>query len=536
MNPHVSTKCAGRLLIALAAIASILFAAGCGSSSTTPTNPVGFGNSSLKGTYVFSSQGTDVNGYPVAMAGTLVANGTGGTGGITGGTIDIIDQGFSSAPSTAAQSITSGSYEVASDGRGQASLTSTAYGTYVLDFVLTSTSHGLVSEFDGYGTGSGTLDLQTAVTSLSQLAAPYAFTVAGSDSNDGLFAIAGAFTLNASGVSTAGIEDFNEAGIVENESLTATATLGSGTGPGQIVLSSSSFPLTFDFYPIDATHWKLIETDYAEFVAGDVFTQTGASIPTGAMAFTMEGGITVPIAVAGFMTDNGTTVAGSEDVNNDGNVVTGTTFTGNSGAAGSVGGRVVVTLTGFNPASTVVLYPSIGGTLMLETDSANVTVGAAYAQQSVTTGLSAASQPFGFNLSAVNVSGGTGAFYEEDDIAQFTTNTSSGFSGTVDINDEGSPTSLALSGTYTLSSPLSNGGSATTTAGSSAFVSFNFYPVSDSQFLVLETDTSTSSIGAQIGVGTFELQSPPSSAAAAARKAISMVRPVVRPHAALRRK
>jgi hypothetical protein len=527
MNPHASTKCAGRLLVVLAAIATILFAAGCGSSnSTTPTNPVGFSNSSLNGTYVFSSQGVDSYGYPVSMAGTLVANGTGGTGGITGGTIDIIDQGFSSAPSPAAQPITSGSYEVDTDGRGQASLTSTAYGTYVLDFVLTSTSHG---------PGSGTLDLQTAVASLSQLAAPYAFTVAGSDSNDGLFAIAGAFTLNASGVSTAGIEDFNEAGIVENESLTATATLGSGTGPGQIVLSSSSFPLTFDFYPIDATHWKLIETDYAEFVAGDVFTQTGASIPTGAMAFTMEGGITVPIAVAGFMTDNGTNVTGSEDVNNDGNVVTGATFTGNAGAAGSVGGRVVVTLTGFNPASTLVLYPSVGGTLLLEIDSANVTVGAAYAQQSVTTGLSAASQPFGFNLSAVNVSGGTGAFYEEDDIAQFTTNASNGFSGAVDINDDyGNGTytlssDLALSGTYTLASPASSGGSATTTAGGSAFVSFNFYPVSDSQFLVLETDST------QIGAGTFELQSPPSSALAS-RRAISIVRPLARTHAALRHK
>ena len=62
MNPLASTKCAGRLLMALAAISSILFAAGCGSSSslTTP-NPVGFNNGSLNGTYVISISGTDVN-------------------------------------------------------------------------------------------------------------------------------------------------------------------------------------------------------------------------------------------------------------------------------------------------------------------------------------------------------------------------------------------------------------------------------------------------------------------------------------------
>jgi len=58
---------------------------------------------------------------------------------------------------------------ITSDGRGLASLTS-AYGTYGFDFVLYSTSSGLITEYDANGTGSGTLDLQTAVTSLSALA------------------------------------------------------------------------------------------------------------------------------------------------------------------------------------------------------------------------------------------------------------------------------------------------------------------------------------------------------------------------------
>jgi len=39
MNPLASTKCAGRLLMALAAFTSILLIAGCSSSSKTPTNP-----------------------------------------------------------------------------------------------------------------------------------------------------------------------------------------------------------------------------------------------------------------------------------------------------------------------------------------------------------------------------------------------------------------------------------------------------------------------------------------------------------------
>jgi hypothetical protein len=532
MNPHAFTRLAGRVLLVLAAMTITAFLASCGSSSSsTAINPVGFSNSSLSGTYVFSSQGADAaNGYPLAVAGTLVAN---GTGGITGGTIDVVDPAFdispSVPPSPAAQTIASGSYAVGSDGRGQASLTTTAYGTYILDFVLISGSRGLVSEFDGNGTGSGTIDLQTAVTGVSQLAGPYAFSLGGSDSISSLAPLAtvGAFTLNSSGASTAGIEDFNDAGVVGNESLTGTiTTLGTGTGPGQITLVTSSLPLTFDFYPIDASHWKLIETDYSKFIAGDVFTQTGSSIPTGAMAFTMQGGITAPIAVAGFITDNGTTVSGSEDVNDAGTVVTQTTFSGMAGAAGSVGGRVVASLSGFNPATSVVLYPSGGGTLMLEIDGSNLTVGAGQTQQAGAA--LAASQALGFNLSAVNISGGAGALYEEDDIAQFTT-TSSGFTGAIDINDEGtlSP-GQALVGSYTLASPATNGGSVTTTAAGSQFVSFNFYPVSSGQFLVLETD------GNQIGAGTFEAQSPTAQVAQSSH--MSMMPLVVRPRAAFRRR
>jgi len=74
------------------------------------------------------------------------------------------------------------------------------------------------------------------------------------------------------------------------------------------------------------------------------------------------------------------------------------------------------------------------------------------------------------NLSAINTSEGEGEFFEEDDIAQFTT-TSSGFSGVVDINDEGTTTpNQALAGTYPTAT------SVTTTIGSNAFVSFNSIP------------------------------------------------------------
>jgi hypothetical protein len=357
------------------------------------------------------------------------------------------------------------------------------------------------------------------------LAGPYAFSLAGSDSNGFPFATAGAFALNSSGTSTAGVQDFNDNGVPFTQgALTATATLGSGTGPGLITLSANFGPLSFDFYPIDSTHFKLIETDYIEFLAGDAFTQTGASIPTGPMVFTMSGGtnglIANGVANGGLMTSDGTGnfSGGLEDVNNGGSVPPQVNFTGalDAGESGPVGGRVFVDLTGFFPATNWVIYPSSGGLLMLEMDHAAVTAGVAYAQQ--VGAAIAPAQAYGLNLSAFNIAGPN----VEDDIAQFTT-TSTGFSGIVDINDNfgvGTVLSpdLSLSGTYTLDSPSTGRGEATSTAGGVQFVGFTFYAVNPSTILFLETDS------VQIGTGIFEAQSAPEGMA---QSRFSLVHPAV---------
>ena len=518
-------------LVLFLALSTLSLLVACGSNGRPPANKVGFGQSSLSGTYVFSTTGVDVNGAFLALAGTLVAN---GTGGITGGTMDVV--GVEVTPSTPIAQAITGTYSVGTDGRGQANIRSSV-GQFILDFVLTSTSHGLITEFDGNGTGSGTIDLQTALTGLSQLAGNYAFSFAGVDSTAiNPLATAGAFTFDSTGDITAGVEDFNDNGLPATKqplSDSVAATLGSGTGPGSITLSTALGVLTFDFYPIDATHLKFIETDYTNaFLAGDVFTQAGASIPNGSMVFTMAGGTnnTGPIADGGVMTSDGTGnfSNGLEDINDAGTVsVAQLAFSGtlNAAASGPVGGRVVVGLTGFVPASEWVIYPSSGGLLILETDSVTAS-GAAYAQTSQTL----AATNYGFNLSATNISNvgiGGGAF-EEDDIAQFLT-TSTTFSGVVDINDTNAgvgTSSQSLSGSFPNTPPVdaTGRGMATTTN----FANFTFYVVDPSTVLLIETDSN------QIGAGIFETQTAPA-AQAAARQAISVVHPAVRSHGAIRR-
>ena len=158
MNPLGATKYARRLLMALTAIASILLLASCGSSSSLlRPNPQGFNDGSLTGTYVISISGTDVNTstnpapiVPFAIVGTITAD---GNGNIKGGTVDINDPGNLGVHTGQAVSSSSG-YHIGQDGRGTGTLV-TSVATFKVDFVLTSASHGLISRFDGFGTGSG---------------------------------------------------------------------------------------------------------------------------------------------------------------------------------------------------------------------------------------------------------------------------------------------------------------------------------------------------------------------------------------------
>jgi hypothetical protein len=511
---------ANRIILPLA-IGSLALLAACFNNNNGPApNSEGFTVSNLTGTYVFFSQGFDGNGFPLTVAGAFAAN---GSGGVTGGSMDAIDPNVGVATN---QPITSGSYNVKSDGRGQVTLTSSV-GTFVLDVVLTSgsgglSSHGLVTEFDANGSGSGTLDLQTAIASQSQITGPYAFIFAGSDGGGNAFATTGAFALNSSGTTTAGVEDFNDGGLpFLNQTLSGSALVASGTSPGAMSLTSAFGPLAFDFYPIDTTHFKVVETDNLEFMAGDVFTQTGASIPTSPMVFTMSGGVSAAIANGGVMTStgNGNFTGGLEDLNDDGVIPAQIAFSGTGVSGGSVGGRVIVNLTNFVPATQWVIYPSSGGVLILEADSLNATIGTAYAQ---TTGATlSTTQGYGFNLSAFNTTG-----FVENDIAEFVS-VSGAYTGAIDVSDDdGAGISLAPNQKFNVSftGPDTTGrGTATTTAAGSDYVSFDFYTIDDSTVLLLETDAN------QIGTGIFGLQTS-SGSSVAARGAFSTARPLGRAH------
>lgn len=508
--------------------------AGCGGGTSVPAPvppPSGnFSNADLNGTYTFSVAGANVNGV-FAMAGTFVACGCSG-GTISSGTVDLNDPSGPAAASTIGSNST---YQVTADGRGIARLFITMTGNITqeidLDFVLTSSSHGLVSRFDGLGTGSGTIDLQpAAVTQNTLTATPYAFFLSGGDNNNAAFSTVGAFTLGSSGAITTGVEDFNENGTPSTQLALSSGsfTVGSGTNPGSATLTTTFGSFGFSVYAIDAKHFKVIENDGQAVLVGDVFAQTNTTIPAGNLVFTMSGlDSTNDIFVTlGVMASDGASLitSGSEDVNDAGLVDNGTNpatpsaFTGSFSSSSSGGGRYLFTMSNFVGGTQFAAYPSSGGLLMLEVDGVNagVTAGVAVKQQAGAT--VNASQGYGLNMTGEDTSN----VINFDEIAEFTT-TSTGMTGLIDVNDANLFTA-SMNGTYSVgadgfgSAGFNNGG----------FAGMFFYAVDDSTALLISTDST------QAALGSFVMQTPGASGAnsSLARAAASMPMLRVLPHVA----
>ncbi len=533
MNSLALTQRFVRVLVSLAAVTSLFFTAGCGSSAPAKSNPVGFSASSLSGTYVFSTSGVDsTNGVFQATTGVFTANGgTGGSNSISTGQIDI--NGFTAGEISTA--ITGGTYSVNTDGRGTATLNFS--GTSItLDFVLTApaggpsapSTHGLVTEFDTAGSGSGTLDMQNA----GNLVGSYSFGLAGAySSGNSPLAMVGAFTPNDGNIT--GLTDINanQIALGGTAGLTLTGTVTTGS-PGTAVLNSfngNTLIATYNFhvYEIDPTHLKFIETDTGTIMAGDAFTQQ-TSLPQGGYAYVLEGeDSSGPIAEGGYFTSDGTSTiiaGGLEDYNDAGNFVPENTTVGGSFTPFS-GGRTQLTLTGFyngtaSTTATFAAYPSSGGVQLLEIDDEGITGGYALAQGTPTT---LAATDYALNLSGINPNS------EEDDIAEFAL-TGTNYQGVEDVNDDGSlGPRVAFNGTITPDTSITGHGAAVTNGE----INFNYY-VADSgaTALIIDTDANPSP---QVGIGSIESQNI-TSAEAASRSHALISRPLGKRTGAFRRK
>jgi hypothetical protein len=526
------------LLLVLSTVSLLVGCGGNGNPVPIPPPSGIFTVADLSGPYVFSVSGLDFNGAPIAIVGIFNAN---AKGGITGGTIDINDA--EATPVFAVPINNNGFYSVSVDGRGQMTIglpnNSNPFGpgaNLTFDFVITSSSHGLITEFDGNASGSGSFDLQDTTVTQASLAGPYAFSFSGAaPSLTANFSTVGAFTLDENGNISLGGIDFNYAGVAApylNESLNGVVTLGPTSTPST-TLASPSFTLTFDVYAVDSTHLKFIEMDSGPIVSGDAFSQTTSILNAGTMAFTLTSfNPQNPFAAGGYLTTDGEGgISGTEDYNNGNPSINAFPFTGNYSNAGSVtpSRYVFNNFLSFVGGSQYVAYPSSGGLLLMEADDLGITVGAAYLQ---TTNLFPSSQGYGMNLSGFNLGQSTGFEAEVDDIAQFST--TSTVTGILDENfaPNGVPNPdlpivdvvygpVDPSGRYSFEAAVGDNNATSLNTG---FL-LTLYSADGTTFPFIESDSG------QVATGVIVLQSAPSASAGAVRTHMFITPHLSRPHA-----
>ena len=456
-------------------LSALAVLAGCGGTSNptvTPPPSGGFANSNLSGTYVFSVTGTDTNNNFVTMVGIFTADGKGNISG-TGG---VIDENGTAGVLAAEAPITSGTYNVGSDGRPTGSsnaptglLTLQAgANTFTFDYVLTSSEHGLITEYDGLGSASGTLDLQTTVSQSEINGQSFAFNLTGSSGFNSFLCgfnlgvsipvpltTVGAFTLDANGNISSGVQDFNNncvwTGPPSLSLSGGSVTVGS---PGQASIAStinaSTTTYTFDVFPIDATHLKFVEMDANAILVGDAFTQTSSVIPSGNNVFTLAGfdnnpSVGGPFTAAGILNTDGNGAITSSSVEDINDSFAASEATGITGSYSAVSGRTQISLTNFVNGNNGALctaclfaaYPSSGGLQILEIDGFGTTNGVAYSQAASPT--FASGEGYAMNLSGVFLqNSGLGATTNaEDDIAEFTNNNGTLGPGIIDFNGQG---------------------------------------------------------------------------------------------------
>jgi hypothetical protein len=449
MNPLVSPKCAGRLLMALAAVSSIVLAASCG-NGTGLVPPLGgsFSKSSLSGQYVMKQTGTADNSGgtsadPFSETTVFTADGNGNLSIL----VDDYDQdGAQLTPSSLPET---GSYTILSDGTGTLSFASSNYSITMID-----NNHFYLNEDDTFATSAGYGQTQDTTAFTAAPSGAFVFKA----HNISTSSRVGGITITGGAVS--GTEDVLNLGVLDTtESIATSVSLSAPsatTGRGTFTLSDGT---SFGYYVVSASEFYFmgnttsLEIGQAEAQTGGPFS--AATLASGnSYVFGSRGDTSVSgeagIHSAGVYTTDGVSMltAGAVDYVED------TTVNSNLSVSGgtytlAANGRGVINLTLSGGSISPQIFWMVNGTTayFLANDTAAVEDGT-ITQQQGTPALSgqAAFVMDGFDTTLKDRVGN----FETTSATAFNWNqTSNAFSPT---DGEGVITQLGTSGTYTVGS------------------------------------------------------------------------------------
>jgi hypothetical protein len=504
---------------------SVTVTATDGASTATATLTVVYSDHSLNGPYTFSYRGNDASGF-LGVAGSFVAD---GSGHIVSGLEDF--DSFITGVST--QVTVTGTYQVGTDGRGTATL-STGQGTATLQFVVSSNQHARVIRFDSNATGGGMIDqqnLNALSNSLSVISGPYVFVASGADSSFEPMGIGGVFSADGAGniPATNTILDVNDDGIANAGGVTTgdTTLHGSyqfdgafpGTGRGTLTLTSSTTgSREYAFYIVDGAHMQFVEIDGNAFVAGRaVGAPTGnsfsaASLVSANYPFTNGGNSTAgAYAGGGVFVSNGSgaITGGTFDINNAGTYNSGPALSACPYTVDPTTGRMDLKLftgTGACPStasasvSEFAIYPtSEGSALMLEIDANAVTTGAAYQQCFVASACSSGVAAItGASTSLGLIGEGTfhknPSAYQQNVVGQLTLSSTTISAGDLDINNFNAvfPADPVGTSGSSIGTASSTGRGTFVIAVTNPTATYNliYYLIDDNSALLLDKDSS----------------------------------------------
>jgi predicted small lipoprotein YifL len=463
-----------------------------GSSIVTIT-AVTFGNSSLKGNFVFGVSGLDLNANPFYAVGAITAD---GNGNITAGEEDIVDTSSGYVNATTM----TGTYSVGADGRGTLTF-SNSIGQFQFAIALKAMSNAVLNETDnGVVAATGTLEAQA--TSIAAPSGNYAFGFSGSGLGCGSVNSAGIF--NMGGTTIGGTQDLNCGGtIVKSQAVSGTygAIDGLGRGTGSFS-GSSTGSSNIIYYVVSSGRFRfLADPNNPSFLLGSADLQTQPSFAAtdfngsyviNSSANTNAG---VSYTLIQINASGGNVSSGYFDVND-----TGTQGSATLSGSYSLGSNGYITGTwNVNNASlpfAMYLFSPTQGYYVDERTNA-VGGGNIYAQSgSVTTNAawagSFATKQFGYFivngiLNNSNASGVSG---------QISADGNGTLAGTLDLNDPaGVYIGQTLQGSYSVGTVAPGRMTLTITTSAEGTRSYTGYIVSQNQILLLETDNNLTSGG-----------------------------------------